>query len=144
MTTQLCYTRGTLIPCALKLESTDESVLDIFAEPTAIVLHLHRRVRYFCKPSELTRPEEIGWNEYVEKMCTAVWWLSPNLEQDSSSRYLEGEIKLAKKLKPTSAMGHFSISVSYSSTIAFWCSTNGVTSVFCCTPSIQSPKFQLG
>jgi hypothetical protein len=61
------------------------------------------------------RPEEIGWNEFVEKMCTAVWWLSPNLEQDSSSRYLEGEIKLTEKLKPTSAMGHFSISVSYSS-----------------------------
>jgi hypothetical protein len=115
MTTQLCYARGTLIPCALKLESDDKNVLDILAEPTAIVLCLCRRVRYFCRPSELTRPEEIGWNEYVEEMCTAIWWSAPNLEQDSLSRYLEGEIKLSEKLKSTSAMGHFSISVSYSS-----------------------------
>jgi hypothetical protein len=113
MTTQLCYTRGTLIHCALKLESKDKNVLDIFAEPTAVVLDLRRRVRYFCKPSELMRPEEIGWNEFVEKICTAIWWLSPSPEQ-ALSRYLEGEIKLAKTLKPTSAMGHFSISVSHS------------------------------
>jgi hypothetical protein len=120
MTTQLCYTRGTVIPCALKLESDDKNVLNIFAEPAAIVLHLCRRIRFFCKPSEFTKPEEMGWNESVEEMCAAVWWPSPNLEQDSLSRYLQGEIKLSEKLKPTSAMGPFSISVSYFlSTTAF-------------------------
>jgi hypothetical protein len=131
MTIQLCYTRGTLIPCALKLESEDKNVLDILAEPTAIALSLRRCVKYFCRPSELTKPEEIGWNEFVAEMCTAIWWPSPNIEQASSSRYLEGEIKLSDKLKPTSAMGHFSISVScpFSYDSCYSCANRGNPSI---------------
>jgi hypothetical protein len=45
-------------------------------------------------------------------MGNAVWWSSTDAHNDESTRHLEGEIKLAKDLRPTSEMGHFSISVS--------------------------------
>ena len=45
-------------------------------------------------------------------MASAVWWPSSENRSTSTTRYLEGEIHLAKDLRPTSEMGHFSISVS--------------------------------
>ena len=45
-------------------------------------------------------------------MAPAVWWPSSDSRSTSTTRYLEGEISLAKDLRPTSEMGHFSISVS--------------------------------
>ena len=45
-------------------------------------------------------------------MASAVWWPSSDSRSTSTTRYLEGEINLAKDLRPTSEMGHFSISVS--------------------------------
>jgi hypothetical protein len=111
MPTQLCYTRGTLIPCALKLESDDKNVLNIFAEPTAIALLLRRQVRFFSQPTDLNQPEDVAWNEHVGEIGTANWWPSPRFTRDSSPRYLEGEIKLTRDLRPTSTICHFSISV---------------------------------
>jgi len=43
-------------------------------------------------------------------MGKAVWWPSTDTRSDQNTRHLEGEIKLAKDLRPTSEMGHFSIS----------------------------------
>jgi hypothetical protein len=95
----------------LKLESDDKNVLDMFAMPAAIALHLRRCVRFYSKPSELKKLQDIAWNESIGEMDTARWWLSPNDAHDSATRYLEGEIKLTSDLKPTSTICHFSISV---------------------------------
>lgn len=102
----LCYTRGTLIPCALKLECRDKNVLNMFAEPAAVALCLRRRIKFHSVPSAFDGTED----EYVGEMGTAIWWPSPNFSHDSSPRYLEGEIKLTEGLRPTCTICHFSIS----------------------------------
>lgn len=45
-------------------------------------------------------------------MGSAVWWPASDTRSDSTTRHLEGELHLAKDLRPTSEMSHFSISVS--------------------------------
>jgi len=94
----------------LKLDSDDEAALDMFAKPSAIVLHLRRRVRLFIRSSELKKFENAPWKEYVGEMGTARWWPSFDAGPDSSARYLEGEIKLPHDLKPTTTIPHFTIS----------------------------------
>jgi hypothetical protein len=104
----LCYTRGTVIPCYIVLEGEESQVLDLLSAPKSVVLSLRRRVRFYNQTS-ISR-EDVAWNETVEDMASAVWWPSSDSRSTSTTRYLEGEINLAKDLRPTSEMGHFSIS----------------------------------
>ena len=43
---QLCYTRGTVIPCYLTLECLDVHALGLLSTPKSPVIRLTRRVRY--------------------------------------------------------------------------------------------------
>lgn len=63
---------------------------------------------------------DVAWHESVEDMGTAVWWPSAGIRSKSNIRHLEGEIKLAKDLRPTTSVGHFSISVSTSAIPLFF------------------------
>jgi len=100
------------VPCFLKLECGDAQSLDLFCAPNSIAVSLRRRVRFYNKSSS-TRAD-VAWNETVEDMGRATWWPSTaqDVRSDSNTRHLEGEIRLAKDLRPTSEMAHFSISVS--------------------------------
>lgn len=82
----------------------------MLSAPKSIVLSLRRRVRFYNQTS--SSRQDVAWNETVEDMGSAVWWPSSESRSTSTTRYLEGEIHLAKDLRPTSEMGHFSISVS--------------------------------
>ena len=99
------------MPCFLSLESCDTQALDLLSVSSAIVLTLRRRVRFYNKTSSSRK--DVAWNETVEDMGTASWWPSADVPSTPSTRHLEGEIRLPKDLRPTSEMGHFSISVSY-------------------------------
>ncbi|KAJ3513144.1 hypothetical protein NLJ89_g3107 [Agrocybe chaxingu] len=105
----LCYARGTVLPCFLTLESSSPQALDLLCTPSAIALSLRRRVRFYNKPS--SSRQDVAWNESMEDTGRAVWWPSTaaDARSDSNTRYLEGEIRLEKDLRPTSEMGHFSI-----------------------------------
>jgi hypothetical protein len=100
------------MPCFLTLEGNDTQVLDLLSAPSSIVLSLRRRVRFYNKTS--SSRSDVAWNEMVEDMGVAVWWPSSDVPSDAHARHLEGEIRLAKDLRPTSEMGHFSISVRFS------------------------------
>jgi hypothetical protein len=82
----------------------------LLSTPSSIVLSLRRRVRFYNQTS--SSRQDVAWNETVEDMGIAVWWPSSNDRSTSTIRCLEGEIRLSKDLRPTSEMGHFSISVS--------------------------------
>ena len=86
----------------------------MLSSSTSIVVSLRRRVRFYNKSASSRR--DVAWNETVEDMGTAVWWPSTAADAISTSttRHLEGEIRLAKDLRPTSELGHFSISVRFS------------------------------
>jgi len=106
----LCFSRGTVIPLFLTMEGRGSQVMDLLAIPSAISVSLRRRVRFFN--STCTSREDVAWNENVNDVVTAIWWPSTTQEASSvaTTRHLEGEIRLPKDLRPTSEMGHFSIS----------------------------------
>jgi hypothetical protein len=104
------YTRGGVLPLHLTLESRDKSALDAFSTPSSIVVALRRRVRYYH--ANCSARQHVEWNEIEEDVGTAIWWPSHDDRSDHSTRHMEGEIRLAKDLRPTSAMGHYSLSYS--------------------------------
>ena len=107
------------MPCSLTLESRESRVLDLLSNSNAIVLSLRRRVRFYNKTC--SSRQDVAWNESVEDMGRAVWWPSTDAHSGADIRHLEGEIKLAKDLRPTSEMAHFSISVSNTLSISLLC-----------------------
>lgn len=107
---QLSYTRGSVIPCFLTLQCSDAKALRLFSAPTAVSLCLQRRVRFYSKPSHSR--SEVAWHETCGDMGSAVWWPAAEASGNPNIRRLEGEIKLAKDLRPSTCIGHFSVSVS--------------------------------
>ncbi|KAF7324619.1 Rtt106 domain-containing protein [Mycena kentingensis (nom. inval.)] len=83
----LCYTRGTVIPCAMTIETTDTLAADFFGALTSSGLFLERCAR---------------------------WWPSPPYQtpQSVKERYLLGELHLAKDLHPSTAMKQFRVEYS--------------------------------
>ncbi|KAF4571281.1 hypothetical protein EYR36_008610 [Pleurotus pulmonarius] len=104
----LCYTRGSVIPCTLSMDSLDVQALDLLATSKAIVVNLRRTVRYYNSPSPLNK-SDVLWRELSEDVGRAVWWPSVRGRGDDYIRYLEGEIQLAKDLKPSASIAHFSV-----------------------------------
>jgi hypothetical protein len=105
----MCYTRGSVIPLSLNIQANDSKTVQCLANPSAIRVKLERRIRFFNTPSTL-KPTS-SWFETVDTVGSAVWWPVGATNNTDTSRILEGEIKLAKDLRPTTSVGHFSISV---------------------------------
>jgi hypothetical protein len=100
----LSYTRGTVVPLFLTLRSKDPQALDLLSCPHAINIRLRRHVKYtYTGAADLEDAED-----FVEN---AVWW--PATGGDVHSRRMNGEIRLAKDLKPTTSISHFTIDVSF-------------------------------
>lgn len=93
------------------MDSLDVQALDLLATSKAIVVNLRRTVRYYNSPSPLNK-SDVLWRELSEDVGRAVWWPSVRGRGDDYIRYLEGEIQLAKDLKPSASIAHFSIFVS--------------------------------
>jgi len=107
----LCYTRGTVIPCILTLEGRDSQALDMLSTPSSVVVCLRRHVKYYNSPSSISRLN-VAWKDSFEDVASAVWWPSGTSRSNPCTRHLEGEIRLAKDLRPSSAIAHFSITYS--------------------------------
>ncbi|KAL0954347.1 hypothetical protein HGRIS_003341 [Hohenbuehelia grisea] len=97
----LSYTRGTVIPCSLSMDSRDSQALDLLSQSRSIAVVLRRLVRYFSGSTNKDLIEDVG---------RAIWWPTLDGRGDEFIRYLEGEIPLAKDLKPSCNVAHFSIS----------------------------------
>ncbi|KAG5220731.1 Pkinase-domain-containing protein [Salix suchowensis] len=93
------------------MDSLDVQALDLLATSKAIVVNLRRTVRYYNSPSPLNK-SDVLWRELSEDVGRAVWWPSVRGRGDDYIRYLEGEIQLAKDLKPSASIAHFSVSYS--------------------------------
>ncbi|KAJ6483233.1 hypothetical protein C8R45DRAFT_830494 [Mycena sanguinolenta] len=104
---QLCYTRGSVIPCWITLASEDPEALELFASPDAMVLHLRRRVRSRnMSPMALTDVDES-----LTTAALASWWPRPEHDSNELTRTLEGELSAPVDLVSSSALSMFSISV---------------------------------
>ncbi|THU78163.1 hypothetical protein K435DRAFT_876945 [Dendrothele bispora CBS 962.96] len=111
----LSYTRGSVLPLSLLLESADSQALDLLtANPTSTI---HARLRRHLDMMRSDSVRSPVWNlptqksENVHDLGEAVWWLAAEQEQDANGERkgarLEGEIPLAKELKPSILIPHF-------------------------------------
>ncbi|KAF8905076.1 hypothetical protein CPB84DRAFT_1772347 [Gymnopilus junonius] len=108
----LCYTRCTLIPLFLRLESDDQQALDLLSTPKAIVANLRRRIQYHPNPTKAQGTYAL--RDTVSHYGPAIWWPSTEGSEEDLGRFrfFTGEIHLSSDVKPTSAMGDFRLEYS--------------------------------
>ena len=104
---QLYYTRGSLIPFCLRLESDDQQALDLLSPPKAIIVRLKRRIQYHFNPEHLSLHDTVDYSD------RAVLWPSAECSGDPSKRlrFVNGELHIKPDTKPSSAVGDFRIQV---------------------------------
>lgn len=122
---QLCYTRGSVIPCLMDLQTDDLQALHVLADSRAPVVRLLRQVS--MGSSSVSRMSGkatagVAFQPAIQDTRMAVWWPSSR-SSCANIRRLEGEILLNPALKPSCRMGEFelSVSVSPSSAQCHWC-----------------------
>ncbi|KAF9478874.1 hypothetical protein BDN70DRAFT_933059 [Pholiota conissans] len=102
----LSYTRGSVIPLYLHLESDDQEALDLLSSPKGIAVHLRRHVNFGILEKK-ANAKVISYQSTVEDSLPAVWW--PSIEENNPPasdrrRYVNGELHLKVGLKPSSDM----------------------------------------
>ncbi|KAF5321357.1 hypothetical protein D9619_000548 [Psilocybe cf. subviscida] len=163
------YTRGTVIPVNMSIESSDVQALDVLAAPKALSVRLTRRIAYFEDGAGANRGPTVSVAqgrqkvvvvsslapdthnptrrlvEQMTEMEKAVWWINVDVaEQEPHKRRLEGEIHLDRDM-PTSCdfpLFHISYAVELFpfESSAWVCSKSSVSSVGNRTPETVVPK----
>ncbi|KAJ6531485.1 hypothetical protein DFH09DRAFT_1326462 [Mycena vulgaris] len=72
---QLSYTRGSVLPCWIILESGDPDALGLFASQNAFSVRLRRRVRY--QATALLMVQNVDPRLSVTDVASAAWWPQP-------------------------------------------------------------------
>lgn len=134
---QLCYTRGTVIPCVMIIETSDQQALDLLSSPRAVVVRLQRRIIYSTELASHHTNKDPVLQTTDDYPASAVWW--PSFD-GGGYRRLDGEIQLSRYLKPSFAVSHFSLSVRPNSLLTYHCLIcNFMTLIVQCgNPSLQS------
>ncbi|KAG2013075.1 hypothetical protein CC2G_010013 [Coprinopsis cinerea AmutBmut pab1-1] len=128
LTTPLSYTRGTVLPCFLKLHSTIHAPINLASllmdsSNPFLSLVLYRKVAHLedslQAPTRSSSPfpghtsTQTGIITSLQAVGTAVWWRPPSNAGRTTSEnqvcYLEGEIHLSEDLQPTTQAGFFSV-----------------------------------
>lgn len=128
---QLSYTRGSIIPVWLTLESSDAQALDLLSAADAMDIRLRRRLSLphsFGSSSDepglesmlASQPvmRSLAFKDDVEDVQTAVLWPQPANAVDGIStqrRVLQGGIHLKHSLQPSTNLDSYSISARISS-----------------------------
>ncbi|KAJ3973331.1 hypothetical protein EV361DRAFT_979266 [Lentinula raphanica] len=110
----LAYTRGSFIPCHLRIECIDDQALDLLASPRTTTLRLSRRVKYLFDAGQgmqhngKSTASKLKFE--ISDVGQATWSHDNDAnEDDSRVRCLTGEIPLSKELPPSSDISSFGI-----------------------------------
>ncbi|RPD60671.1 hypothetical protein L226DRAFT_473994 [Lentinus tigrinus ALCF2SS1-7] len=106
----LCYTRGSVIPCLLTVETTDPQALDLLSAPRSPLVRLLRQIATGEGTLRTTggkRLPRLEFEREVQELATAVW--QPDRSRQQYRRVLHGEIHLSAGLKPTCRLGTFEL-----------------------------------
>ena len=110
---QLCYTRGSVIPCLMTVETTDPQALDLLSAPRSLLVRLLRQIATgegTLRTSGGKRLPSLHFEREVHELATAVW--QPDRSRQQYRRVLHGEIHVSAGLKPTCRLGTFELTVS--------------------------------
>ncbi|TBU30407.1 hypothetical protein BD311DRAFT_659291 [Dichomitus squalens] len=116
----LTYTRGSVIPCLMTVETTDPQALDLLSSPRSLVVRLLRQIATGEASLSVTplggkRLPGLDYERAVQGLATAVW--RPDSSRNPHKRVLHGEIHLPSMLKPTCHLGKFELTVSVSAPV---------------------------
>ncbi|KAE9405200.1 hypothetical protein BT96DRAFT_877009 [Gymnopus androsaceus JB14] len=109
----LSYTRGSIIPLHLVIQSHNIQALETLSAPQAIICRLRRNIRY--RPEENKASDPYLRRDEVDHSELATWWAyneGPPPEKETFKRTMGGEILLPSDLKPTTNMGRFRLEYS--------------------------------
>ncbi|KAJ7366255.1 hypothetical protein DFH08DRAFT_728184 [Mycena albidolilacea] len=104
----LSYTRGGVIPCSIDFFCRDLQALNLLCTPISIDVRLYREVKCSSSSPWLNSNPSRPIEDFEEN-SRAVWWQASAEHQGQGSRRFEGEIHLARTLKPTSLISHFTL-----------------------------------
>ncbi|KII85093.1 hypothetical protein PLICRDRAFT_45212 [Plicaturopsis crispa FD-325 SS-3] len=114
----LSYTRGSTLPLTMALSCEDSDALDLLSKPNSIFARLRRQVSYTAGGPTISKISGSDYKDEFQDYDLAAWWpsldrrLSEKGREDPRVRYIDGEIRLANDLIPSSAIAHFAISYS--------------------------------
>ncbi|GBE83344.1 hypothetical protein SCP_0503920 [Sparassis crispa] len=111
----LCYTRGSVIPCMMTIETGDSQALDVLSSPKAVIVRLRRHISMgLANISDMNSRSVRGvpYEPTVQDVKTALWWAPESRNASVSKRTLHGEILLGLALKPSCELGDFKLSYS--------------------------------
>ncbi|KAH7909934.1 hypothetical protein BJ138DRAFT_1066149 [Hygrophoropsis aurantiaca] len=108
----LCYTRGSVLPCHIAMHSQNAQALDILTVPKACKIRLHRIAGIFSRTSQQENKQIVDkFPRTSVFVASAMIWLARD-NDDSHTRYLEGEIPLPNDLTPSTILDDFEVSYS--------------------------------
>jgi hypothetical protein len=103
----LRYTKGSVIPLHLLLESPSQPELDLFSTANAIDVTLRRALKYSSAKlaQKGTAP---SWKDAVADVAKAVWWVNPgDKEGKGGVREVWGEIQLPVDVRVSTLVATF-------------------------------------
>jgi hypothetical protein len=98
----------------LLLECDDSQALDLLSLPTSINVHLRRRIVYDARFGQFgqAHKKDREWKDASEDIASGVWRRRSS-NQGLHQRLVEGEIRLARDLQPSSAMATLFVNVGF-------------------------------
>ncbi|KAI5122160.1 hypothetical protein M0805_007059 [Coniferiporia weirii] len=111
--TQLAYTRGSVIPCHLVVESSDRQALDLLSSPQAPQIFLRRRTMTRVPLAQAKKLDLLTHeNGDSQSLAKAIWAVPPGVqsdEQDDLARSLMGELSIPPSCTPSFLFGGFDL-----------------------------------
>ncbi|KAJ3830098.1 hypothetical protein EV361DRAFT_382627 [Lentinula raphanica] len=104
----LSYTRGSVIPLQLDIQSNDVQTLETISSPHSVICRLRRIFKF--NPEENKTVDPKSRREELEHSELATWW--PSIQSSSekdTQRTLSGEMILSSDLMPTTYIGRFQL-----------------------------------
>ncbi|EIN13044.1 hypothetical protein PUNSTDRAFT_124608 [Punctularia strigosozonata HHB-11173 SS5] len=114
LATPLCYTRSTVIPLRLTIQTDDAQSLHLLSTTKAPIVRLMRHSSNYTKiaantPDNLiTSPDDFNTESRI--VDTAIWWPANEGDTPPNSRTLNGELRVPGNLKPACIFGFAKIS----------------------------------
>ncbi|KAF5327889.1 hypothetical protein D9619_004150 [Psilocybe cf. subviscida] len=115
----LAYTRGSVIPLYIRMQSSNQQALDLLARHNALVVRLQRRIEYSLPMKSMKNADNYHAGKNKRDLAEAVWWPTATQEQEASPSLtadtqthtvcLNGELHLRGDLVPSTMFPVFTV-----------------------------------
>ncbi|KAF5326922.1 hypothetical protein D9619_004166 [Psilocybe cf. subviscida] len=112
----LVYTRGSVIPLYMRMQSSNQQALDLLATNKSLTVRLQRRIEYSLPMRHLKDTDNYHAGKDERDLGEAVWWPDPSqgynefaANTQTHTICLNGELHLRHDLAPSTTLPAFTI-----------------------------------